>query len=425
MALCLVIALGIFLLIGVPIYVALSLSSVISLFFFADFSLIVVMQRMFGGIDKFALMSLPFYILAAEIMMVGGMSRRILSWVDKLLGGFRGSHALVTQTSSMFFGALSGSSPATVAAIGNLMYPELLRNGYSPSFSSGLITSSGSVALLIPPSITFIIYGATTGVSIGALFVAGVGAGLLYGSSVLVYCWLYAKRHGIQAGKKHSAAVIWMETKEASWALGVPIIILGGIFSGVFTPTEAAGVSVIYALFISFFVYKELDLKKLYETLVESSTTIGQLMLLLAGASLFGWVLTVSFVPQMLTMKLVASIESKYVFLMIINVLFLIAGMFIDGGAAIMILAPLLFKPAMQMGIDPVHLGVVLVANICVGMFSPPFGLNLFVSKTISGLPILQVFRSVIPFLLVCLVSLLLITYAPQVSLFLPRLMGY
>ncbi len=410
---------------AIPIYISLSLSSLLAVLFYTGTNVGAIVQRMFGGIDKFALMAVPYYILAADIIIEGSMAKRLLDWVNSLLRGFRGSHAIATQAACTVFGSLSGSSPATVVAIGKLMYPELVKNKYGKGFTTGLLVSSGSVALLIPPSITFIIYGSVTGVSVGALFMGGIVAGLIYSLAIIGYSYFYACRHDIVGAEKLDWGEVWRLTKEAGWSFGVPVIILGGIFAGVFTPTEAAGVSVIYAMFVSLFIYKEMDLKKLIQVCVKSSISIAQVMILLGAAAVFSWVITESYVPQTLIANVVNVLPSKYVFLIIINVIFLIAGMFIDGGAAVMMLAPLIYLPAVNMGIDPVHLGVILVANVCIGMFSPPFGLNLFVANSITGLSISDMVRPVLPFFIVTLIALIIITYVPGVALFLPRLAGY
>ncbi|MCR5336884.1 MAG: TRAP transporter large permease [Synergistes sp.] len=420
MAIVLFVTLFLFLFLTAPIYVALTASSLITMFLFGNYSLSAVMQRIFGGMDKFALMSLPFYVIAADIMTVGGMSQKIVNFVNVAMGSFRGSLAIVTQGASMFFGALSGSSPATVVAIGSMMYPRLTDEktaGYSKRFAAGLITSSGAVAILIPPSITFIIYGATTGVSIAALFAAGMGAGLVFGGLIMLYSYYYALNHHVIVGPRVTKTELLKATKEASWSLGVPVIIVGGISAGVFTPTEAAGFSVVYALFVCVFIYKELPLSKLLMALRTSAVTIGQLMMLLGAAGLFGWVLTVSFFPQILAEYLTTTITSKYTMLFIVNIMFLIAGMFIDSGAAIMILAPLIFLPMVKLGVDPVHLGAVLVTNLSIGMFSPPFGLNLFVARSVTGLSLGEIYRSVLPFIAISLIALVIITYIPAISM--------
>ena len=420
MAIVLFATLFIFLFLSAPIYVALTASSLITMFLFGDYSLSAVMQRIFGGMDKFALMSLPFYVLAADIMTVGGMSKKIVDFVNVAMGSFRGSLAIVTQGASMFFGALSGSSPATVVAIGSMMYPRLTDEAegcYSKKFAAGLITSSGAVAILIPPSITFIIYGATTGVSIAALFAGGLGAGLVFGGLIMLYSYYYALNHHVVVGQKVTRAELIKVTKDASWSLGVPVIIVGGISAGVFTPTEAAGFSVVYALFVCIVIYKELPLSKLLLAMRTSAVTIGQLMMLLGTAGLFGWVLTVSFFPQILAEILTSTITSKYTMLFIVNIMFLVAGMFVDGGAAIMILAPLIFLPMVKLGVDPVHLGVVLVTNLSIGMFTPPFGLNLFVARSVTGLSLGEIYRSVLPFIAISIIALIIITYIPAISM--------
>ena len=427
MAIVLFCALFILLCISTSIYVALIVSSLLTMFIFGDYSLSAVMQRIFGGMDKFALMSLPFYVIAADIMTVGGMSQKIVDFVNVAMGNFRGSLAVVTQGACMFFGALSGSSPATVVAIGQMMYPRLIdekEGGYSKRFSTGLITSAGAVAIIIPPSITFIIYGATTGVSIASLFAAGLGAGIVFGVMIMVYSYYYAINHNVVVSKRASKNEVIKAAKDASWSLGVPIIIVGGISFGVFTPTEAAGVSVIYAYLVCMFIYKELSYAKLLTAIKTSAETIGQLMILLGSASLFGWVLTISFFPQILTEALVATITSKYTMLFIVNIVFLIAGMFIDAGAAIMILAPLIYMPMVKLGVDPVHLGVVLVTNLSIGMFTPPFGLNLFVARSVTKQSLGEVYRSVLPFIAISIVGLAIVTYIPIISMIFVYLMA-
>lgn len=422
MILALFIILFILLLSSTPVFVALSFASLIIFVFFSDLSLTIVVQRMFGGIDKFAIMAVPFFIFGANVMKVGGIARRILDCAHVLVGRARGGLALTTELACMFFGAVSGSSPATVVAIGSIMYPALVEKKYSPQFSAGLVTASGSVALLIPPSISAIIYGAVTGVSVGALFMAGLGAGIVYGIMYLVYCYYYARKNNIPTDKAYSWPEMWKALKESSWALGIPIIIMGGIYLGVFTPTEASGIAAAYAIFVSMVIYKELDWRGLYQAAVQSAVSTAQVMVLLAGASVFGWLLTVGQIPQDLTKMVIESNSSPVMFLLGINVILILAGMFIDGSSAIVILAPLVYPIAMQLGIDPVHLGVIMVANAAIGMFTPPFGLNLFVATSTTGLPILNIMKAVMPFVAISILVLGLITYLPDISLLLPRM---
>ncbi len=407
---------------GVPIFVALNLAVLAVMAIFTDVSPMIMVQKAFAGVDKFALMSMPFFIFAANVMVVGGLSERILKFTRAIVGRVSGGLAYTTEVSCMVFGALSGSSPATVIAMGKVLYPEMVRQNYPKGFSLGLITSSGSIALLIPPSITMIIYATATGVSVGELFLAGIGAGLVYGLATLVYIFIYSKRHKLPVDGKASMREILTATKDAAWSLMVPVIILGGIYLGIMTPTEAAGVSAVYAIFVGMFVYKELDLKKLIEVSKDSAVTCAQVLVLVAAAQAFGWFLTVARVPQTLSSGLLANIESAWVFLVLINVILIIVGMFMEGIAAIIILAPLFFPIAVNLGIDPIHLGVIMVANLAIGNFTPPFGLNLFVATGITGVKISQLVPPVMVFVLVNIIALLLLTYVPDVSLFLPKL---
>ncbi|HBT46287.1 MAG TPA: C4-dicarboxylate ABC transporter permease [Peptococcaceae bacterium] len=422
MIIALFILLFLLLAVSAPIFVALSFASLLAFALYTDMPLTVIAQRMFGGVDKFALMSIPFFILGANVMKSGGIARRILNFAYVLVGGIRGGLALTTELACMFFGAVSGSSPATVVAIGSLMYPALRDKQYDDKFSIGLITSSGSVALLIPPSISAIVYGAVTGASVGALFMAGFGAGIIYGLAFLLYSYYYAVKHGVPAGERSCLRDLWKATREASWALGIPVIIIGGIYSGIFTPTEASGIAAAYAILVSLFVYRELTLKELFRVSVQSAVSTAQVMILLAAASVFGWILTVGQVPQQLSNLITSYNLNAWQFLLAINVILLVAGMFIDGSSAIIILAPLVYPIAVKLGINPIHLGVVMVANASIGMFTPPFGLNLFVASSTAQIPLNRIFAGVVPFVLVSIIALIIITYVPDISLLLPRM---
>lgn len=404
-----------------PVFVALSLSALMAFLVYSDANLMLICQRLVGGIDKFSLMSVPFFILGANVMKAGGIATRILNWAYTLVGGVKGGLAMSTEVACMFFGAVSGSSPATVVAIGGMMYPALIEKKYDGGFSVGLITASGSVALLIPPSISAIIYGAVTGASVGALFMAGMGAGILYGCFYLAYIYWFCHKTKIPVAQKSTWREKWTATKEASWALGIPVIIMGGIYAGIFTPTEASGVAATYAIVVSMFVYKEMDLKSLFKTCVSSAEATAQVMILLAAASVFGYILTVGQVPQSLANFIIEAEMSSTLFLMMVNVILLIAGMFIDGSSAIVILAPLIYPIAVSLGVNPIHLGVIMVANAAIGMFTPPFGLNLFVAQPATGEKMINIIRGVIPFIIISILVLLLITYIPEISLFIPR----
>lgn len=416
------IVLFIFLLGGVPIFISLGLAPILHLILSGDIPVFVVAQRVFGGLDKFSLMAMPFFIFAADIMRFGGLAKRLLDFTNSITGFMRGGLALTTQLACMFFGALSGSSPATVAAMGGLMYPEMVAKKYPKGFAIGLITTSGAVAILIPPSISLIIFGTVTGVSIGALFIGGIGAGIIFGTVISIYSFFYSVKLKRLPDAHFSMKRIINTGKMASWALGVPVIILGGIYFGIFTPTEAAGVSAVYAILVSMFIYKEIDLKKLYEISLTSATTLGSVMVLVACASIFGWVLTVYQAPQQLASLLLSPGAKLSTFWISANLLFLIAGMFMDGVGATIILAPLIYPIAMQMGVNPVHLGVVVSVNIAIGMITPPFGLNLFVASGITKEPMTVIIPAILPFILLTLIVLLIVTCFPEISLFLPRL---
>lgn len=422
MVAALFITLFLLLFMGAPVFVALGLSAVIALVGFADLPLMGVAQRLINGVDKFSLLAVPFFIFAANVMKNGGIARRIMEWAKCMVGSIRGSLAVTTEVSCMFFGAVSGSSPATVVAMGSMMYPELIRENYPKGFSTGLITAAGSVALLIPPSINAIVYGTVTGASVGALFMGGLGAGIIYGLVYIIYCLLYAKKHNIPRGKKSTGREKWQATKDAAWALGVPVIIMGGIYSGICTPTEASGVSAIYAVLVSVLVYREMDLLQFWKTCIDSVKSCAQVMVMLSTASIFSWVLTVGQVPQTVARLIAAADFTPTMFLLAVNILFLVAGMFIDGSSATIILAPLLYPVAESLGINLVHFGVVMVANIAIGMFSPPFGLNLFVAQPITGNSMKTIMGGVLPFILISLLALAIITYIPAISLLIPTL---
>lgn len=404
---------------SIPVFIAMAAAGAMALALFTSIPLEVVAQRMFSGIDTFSLIAVPFFILAANIMKGGGMSRRIINVADKVVGHFTGGLAIATVISCMFFGALSGSSPATVIAIGGLLLPELLNAGYGEEFSLGLITSTPAIAVIIPPSIGMIIYGTVTGVSIGDLFIGGVGPGIVWGLVTMVYCYIYAKRSKVPVKKRATLKELLVAIKEAGWALGVPVIIIGGIYGGIFTPTESAVVAAIYAIIISLFVYKEMDFKDLMKESVDAAIGTAQIMVLLAAASIFSWILTREQVPQALANTLVSITNSRILILLMINIILLIAGMFIDAASIQTILSPLFLPVALNYGIDPVHLGIIMVVNGAIGMATPPFGLNLFVATGLSKKPLSTIIKGVIPFIILSLIAMAIITYVPQITLFL------
>lgn len=417
------ILLALLLMANIPIFIALAGTVLVTFLLFNDISLVIIIQRMFAGLNKFSLMSIPFFILAANLMGYGGISRRVISLANVMVGSLPGGLGMTAIIASMFFGAISGSAPATVVAIGALLYPALREQRYSENYSIGVLTAAGSLGIIIPPSVTMIVYGAVTGTSVGTLFIAGFGAGVIYGLAYIIYTYFYARNNKeLIIREKPTLKEIMSAIKESTWGLGVPIIIIGGIYGGVFTPTEAAGVAVAYALFVTVFIYKELDLKKLFDVLSKSAVTTAQVMILLASASVFAWILTSEGITLAIAETVIGISSNPIVILALMNIVFLIAGMFLDGASIIMILVPLFYPIAMAAGIDPIHLGIVITVNSAIGMFTPPFGLNLFVASGISKLPILKVSRGVLPFIAISIIALILITYIPEISLWLPKM---
>lgn len=422
MVLFLFLTLAILLLFAAPIFIALAGSTALSLSLLTTIDQVIVIQRLFSGINRFALMAIPLFIFAANVMSEGGISTRLIKLANAFVGHLRGGLGISVVLTAMFFGAISGSSPATVVAIGALMYPALIKAGYSPSFSIGVIASSGALGIIIPPSVTMIVYGTVTGASVGALFMSGFGAGVIFAVPFMLYAYYYARKNKIPTLPKASWKERFEAIKESAWGIGVPIIILGGIYAGVFTPTEAAAVAAVYSIFVAMVVYREISFKKLLQVTLSSSLTTVQVMILVAAASVFSWILTAQGITVSIATSILSISNNKWVILFLFNIVILIAGMFIDGVSIITILGPLFFPIAMQAGIDPIHLGIVMTVNSAVGMYTPPFGLNLFVASSISKQPILKISRAIIPFIILSIIALFIVTYVPSISLFLPRL---
>jgi C4-dicarboxylate transporter DctM subunit len=406
-----------------PIFAGLSLSTLGAFWLHSPIPLETIVQRLFAGLDKFALMAIPFFILAANVMSAGGMSRRIIAVANALVGPLPGGLAMATVVACMFFGAISGSSPATVVAMGGLLYPALVQAGYEKQFAIALIVASGSLAVVIPPSITMIVYGAVTGASVGALFVSGFGAGVAYGLGFIAYSYWYARRRKIPPLPRPSWAEVRAILVDAKWGLGMPIVIIGGIYGGIFTPTEAAAVSAVYAIVVALLIYREINLEEFWGVVVQSAGSTAQVMILLAGASVFAYILTAERVTVVLTEAIVRMGAGQFAVLLLINIALLIAGMLIDGASIILILAPLLLPVAQKVGVDPLHLGIVMVVNTAIGMFTPPFGLNLFVAPAVDEeWTMARLIPAILPFVWISLIPLLVVTYVPKISLWLPQL---
>jgi len=409
---------------SVPVSVALGASTFITSYIFeGSESLIDLASALFSKLDKYALMAIPMFILAGNLLSTSSSARRIVDFAKAFVGHLPGGLPIAAIFASIVFAAVSGSSPATVAAIGSLMFGAITAAGYPKTYAVGTITASGSLGILIPPSIVMIIYGVTAEVSIGKLFIAGIVPGLLIGGMLMVVTYIGAKRLGFKKTKPASLKEKWQKFKEAFWALMTIVIIIGGIYGGIFTPTEAAAVSAIWALFIALFIYKDFKLKDLKKIFLESAKTSAMIMFIIASASIFAYFLTLENIPQMLSNLVIDMNLNKITFLVAVNILLLIAGNFMEPSSIIMIMVPLLLPIATTLGIDPIHFGVIITINMELGMLTPPVGLNLFVASGITKLSIKEVFQAVLPWFLVIFVGLLLITYIPAISLWLPSLM--
>lgn len=408
---------------GASIGVGLGLSSAIVLYAVLDMPLIVVVQRMFTSVDSFSFMAVPFFMLAGAFMSEGGVTRRIVDFSMALVGALAGGLALVVAVAGMFFAALSGSSAATTAAIGASMIDEMERRGYPRSFAAAVVASGGTVGIVIPPSITMVVYGSIANTSIADLFMAGFVPGILMGVSMCVVSWVISKRNGYKGEGQFSLRRMARSFRECFWALMMPVIILGGIYSGMFTPTEAAAVAAVYGAFVGFFIYRELTLRDLPRTLLNAAYNTTMIMFVVGAANLFGWILTNAQVPHILAASFATLTDSPLVFLMLVNVLLLFIGTLINASAAVVILTPILLPVAIGLGIDPMFFGVLMVVNLAIGCITPPVGLDLFVVASITGISIDKVTAKVMPYLLMLLVDLVILTYFPSIITFLPALM--
>ncbi len=412
------------LILGFPIFIILLVTSAVILLFFMQVPLTAVHQVMFGSVDKFALMAVPFFIFAGELMGMGGISQRIINWVLSLIGGMRGSLPLTTVGTCTIFGAISGSSPATVAAVGRLMYPPLREKGYNERFATGVLTSSGAIAIVIPPSISMILYGASAEQSVALLFIAGVFPGLLMSLLMGAYIYWYAARRDIREGQPFQWGPFLRASKSGVWALGTPVIILGGIYAGIFSPTEAAGIACVYAILVTMLIYGDINWKGLWNVSVSSMYLTAQVLIIVAGAGVFSWLLTVSGIPQSAVAAINELQVPPWVILMIINVFLLIVGCLLDPGSAILVLTPLLAPIAAAIGVDLVHFGVIMTVNLAIGMFTPPFGLNIFVAQALFKAPLKSIYPGLVPFIVINIIALMIITYVPELSLYLTQFAG-
>lgn len=419
----LLISFFVLLLMNVPIAVCLGLSSVIT-YLMGGLSFNSIPVNYYAANNKFVLLAIPFFILGGNIMDKAGISSKLINFAKSFVGHIRGGMALACVIVACFFAAISGSGPATVAALGMILIPAMVDNGYTVASSSALMATAGAIGVIIPPSISFVLYGSITGVSIGKLFMAGVIPGILMGISLALAMRFTSRKLNLKAFPKATTKEKAIAFKEAIWALMMPVIILGGIYGGVFTPTEAAAVASVYGILVGAFVYKTIKLKELYKIFVDSVSQTAVVMFIVACSSIFSYLITVEGIAKASVDFLKAvSGGSSIIFLIIVNIVLLIAGCFLDGNSSFYIFTPILFPVAMSLGIDPVAFGVMMVMNLAIGMVTPPVGVNLYVACGVSRITMKDISKAVVPFVIASIITLLLITYIPQICTFLPNLL--
>lgn len=417
-AVCLVVGIPIAWSIGIPVVIYLGMTGM--------FSPTYIASTLFTASDTFPLMAIPLFCLAGALMEGGGLSQRLINFADACIGHVTGGLAVITVITCMFFGALSGSAAATVVAIGSIMVPYMRRMGYSKGFAYALITASGCLGVLIPPSIPLVLYGIATNSSIGNLFLGGFGSGFAVAAALIIVAIFICKKRGYTGnGMKFSWRRVFKTFVDAIWALLVPVIILGGIYGGFFTPTEAAGVACIYALIAGLVIYRELKFKRIVQALVDSVTTNAQILVIVGTATCLARMMTVENIPKAIEQAVLDATSSKFVVLLLINVLLLIAGCVMDASPVITILAPILYPIVAAYGVDPIHFGVMFITNTTIGYITPPVGLNIFVAVGMGDCTLKELVRPLIPFFIAMVVALFVVTYCPDVVLFIPRLCGY
>lgn len=411
-----------FFLIRMPIAFAMGASAAAAMYFFYNVPLPVLAQLMFTSNDSFPLLAVPFFMLAGSLMEYGGISRRIVDFANAAVGFIHGGLAHVTVVASMFFAGISGAAAADTAAVGTLMIPEMKKRGYDPGFASAIQASAGSIGVIIPPSIPMVIYGVMSSTSIGALFLGGIGVGVLVGVSLMLIAWAISREKGYLPDSRFSLTRVLTAFKAAKWALLMPLIIIGGIMSGVFTATESAVIATDYALIVGFFVYKELKIRHIPAIFTKAALTSALVMFIIANASVFGWVLAFQQIPQLIAQWFISLTENPVLLLLIINCLLLVVGTFIETASALIIFVPLLTPLVTHIGIDPVQFGVLMVLNLAVGMLTPPMGICLIVSCSIAKISVEQAGRAIFPFLPVMILNLLVVAFVPFFTTFLPGL---
>lgn len=417
-----VVSMLLFFVVSVPVAVSIGLASMLGVAYDGNMTWLVVAQQIYASLDKYPLVAVPFFILAGNLMEAGGISERMVDFAKSVVGGFQGGLACTCVLTCMIFAAVAGSSVATTFAVGAILIPAMVKHGYPKPFAASLQATAAELGVIIPPSIPMILFAVATDTSVGELFIAGIGPGLLIAVTLMLYVWLYARRNGYGKTDGEGRLPLWQALKRAWLALLMPVIILGGIYGGVFTPTEASAVAVVYALFIGIFVYRRISFATLSKTLHRSVVSTAVIMFVIANAGVFGFLLNRAGIPAALGEWLGEIFSNKYTFLMGVNIALFMIGMFIETSASIVVLAPLLLPVAMHFGIDPAHFGVIMVVNLALGMVTPPFGVNLFAACTVANMPIERLIRPLLPFVAVIVSCLLMITYVPEISVFFKEL---
>ncbi len=412
-----------FMLIGVPVGFSLGLASTLTILFFADDSMASLAGKIFTSMEHYTLMAIPFFILASAFLTTGGAARRLVDFAVDSVGWIRGGLAMASVLACMMFAAVSGSSPATVVAIGSIVIAGMVREGYSQSFAAGVISTAGTMGILIPPSIVMVVYAAATDVSVGRMFLGGVIPGILIGIMMMISIYFVARKKNFPSVPFKGINQLIRSALSAAGGLFLIVIIMGGIYGGIFTPTEAAAVAAVYAFFIAVFAYRDIKLRQVPKVLVDAGKTSVMLMFIIANAMLFAFVLTSERIPHEIAQWIVSIGLPVWGFLLIVNIMLLIAGNFMEPSGILLIMAPILFPIAIQLGIDPIHLGIIMVVNMEIGMITPPVGLNLFVTSGITGMSMIDVIKATYPWLLLLLSFLMIITYIPEISIFLPNLL--
>ena len=412
------------LILGFPFFIVLLSTATLAIVWFTSVPPTAVLQTMFGSIGNFALLAVPFFIFAGELMARGGMARRLVAVVIALFGGFRGSTPITTVGAATLYGAISGSTAATVAALGPMFYPQLRKAGYNEKFSLGVITCTGFIDNIIPPSIAMILYCAAAEESVIKLFAAGIVPGLVLALIMSLYIYAYARWNNVHDSRPFRWGALAVALKEGVWAVGAPVLIFGGLYGGVFSPTEAAGAACVYVAFVTMAIYREIGWRDFWDVSVRSMYLTAQIFLIVAVAGVFSWLLTTSGVAR----SAVGAIEhlqlQPWLVMLAINIFLLIVGCFIDTASAILVLTPLLLPIAVAAGVDPIHFGIIVTVNLSIGTFTPPFGVNIFVAQSIFKVPLSSIYSGLVPFIGVTILGLMIITYVPGLSLWLVRLIG-